>query len=303
MYKYNGNTYSLEDLKIVLGVEEITQDILTQYGITEAEEEVKIDPPTTTVDEVGKSNDVVEDAIATSDEERASMLELELERISSELEKIDPYKDAETVTYKSFGGYEQKQIGVDNAALKKEEELKEISKPKGFPGKAPDMPKSEGTKIPEPKKQDIPVNIPPKVEPLPGLTVDEEAKSPQIFPIKVKGGEKKLYGKTVEEYNARAREYAKKKRERDKAGESEKFRPEAEKKAMEYIANDVDEWITNAAQNRARIAKEEIIALLVAHCNENDVQLAVGQDAQIDQAYDLGVVQKLSEIVEEESEV
>jgi len=128
MYKYNGNTYSLEDLKIVLGVEEITQDILAQYGITEAEEEVKIDPPTTTVDEVGKSNDVVEDAIATSDEERASMLELELERISSELEKIDPYKDAETVTYKSFGGYEQKQIGVDNAALKKEQELKEKRK-------------------------------------------------------------------------------------------------------------------------------------------------------------------------------
>ena len=128
MYKYNGNTYSLEDLKIVLGVEEITQDILAQYGITEAEEEVKIDPPTTKVDEVGKSNDVVEDAIATSDEERASMLELELERISSELEKIDPYKDAETVTYKSFGGYEQKQIGVDNAALKKEQKLKEKRK-------------------------------------------------------------------------------------------------------------------------------------------------------------------------------
>ena len=65
-----------------------------------------------------------------------------------------------------------------------EEELKELSKPKGFPGKAPDMPKSEGTKIPEPKKQDIPVNIPPKVEPLPGLPIDEEAKSPQILNFK-----------------------------------------------------------------------------------------------------------------------
>ena len=62
-----------------------------------------------------------------------------------------------------------------------EEELKELSKPKGFPGKAPDMPKSEGTKIPEPKKQDIPVNIPPKVEPLPGLPIDEEEK---IFYLK-----------------------------------------------------------------------------------------------------------------------
>ena len=78
---------------------------------------------------------------------------------------------------------------------------------------------------------------------------------------------------------------------------------EAERKAMEFICADVDEYITNFATNRARIAKEEIVALLVKHCNENDVQLAVGQDAQIDQAYDLGVVQKLSEVTEEESEV
>ena len=74
---------------------------------------------------------------------------------------------------------------------------------------------------------------------------------------------------------------------------------DTEKKALEYIANDVDEWITNAAQNRARIAVEEIIALLVAHCNANDIQLAVGQDAQVTQAYSLGVVKKLSEVEEE----
>lgn len=66
---------------------------------------------------------------------------------------------------------------------------------------------------------------------------------------------------------------------------------ETERKAMEFICVDVDDWITNAATERARLAKLEIIELLVAHCNENDVQLAVGQDAQIDQAYDLGVVQ------------
>ena len=66
---------------------------------------------------------------------------------------------------------------------------------------------------------------------------------------------------------------------------------DTEKKALEYIAADVDEWITNAAQNRARIAVEEIVALLVAHCNENNIQLAVGQDAQVTQAYSLGVVQ------------
>ena len=39
--------------------------------------------------------------------------------------------------------------------------------------------------------------------------------------------------------------------------------------------------------------------MLVAHCNENDVQLAVGQDAQIDQAYDLGVVQAANTLSQE----
>jgi hypothetical protein len=65
---------------------------------------------------------------------------------------------------------------------------------------------------------------------------------------------------------------------------------ETEKKAMEYIANDTDEWITNAAQNRARLAVEEIVGLLVTHCNENEIALAVGQDAQVAQAYSLGVI-------------
>ena len=64
----------------------------------------------------------------------------------------------------------------------------------------------------------------------------------------------------------------------------------SEKKSMEYIAVDVDEWITNAAQNRARQAKEEIIALNTAHCNANSIAIAVGEDAQIAQAYSLGVV-------------
>ena len=67
-----------------------------------------------------------------------------------------------------------------------------------------------------------------------------------------------------------------------------------EKKSMEYIAVDVDDWITNAATNRARIAKEEIIDKLVTHCNANSIALAVGEDAQVTQAYDLNVVEKLT---------
>ena len=69
---------------------------------------------------------------------------------------------------------------------------------------------------------------------------------------------------------------------------------DTEKKCMEYIAADVDDWITNAATNRARIAKLEIIDILVKHCNANNIAIATGEDAQITQAYTLGIVQKAS---------
>ena len=65
---------------------------------------------------------------------------------------------------------------------------------------------------------------------------------------------------------------------------------DTEAKAMRTIAVDVDEWITNAATNRARLAIDSIFALLVAHCNENSIALAVGQDAQVTQAFELGLI-------------
>ena len=61
-------------------------------------------------------------------------------------------------------------------------------------------------------------------------------------------------------------------------------------KCLEYVAYATQDWCDNAIHNRARIAQEEIIAKLVAHCNANSVALAVGVDAQITQAYSLGVV-------------
>jgi len=76
----------------------------------------------------------------------------------------------------------------------------------------------------------------------------------------------------------------------------------SEKIAMEYIALDVDEWITNAATNRARIAIEEIIQLNTTHCNANSIAIAVGRDAQVAQALELGVIDKASDRTEEEKE-
>lgn len=61
-------------------------------------------------------------------------------------------------------------------------------------------------------------------------------------------------------------------------------------KCLEYVAYSVQDWCDNAIHNRARIAQDEIIAKLVAHCNANSVAIATGVDAQITQAYDLNVV-------------
>jgi len=69
---------------------------------------------------------------------------------------------------------------------------------------------------------------------------------------------------------------------------------DTEIKSMKTVMVDIDEWITNAATNRARIAKEEILSLNMAHCNANGITIASGEDAQVQQAYDLEVVKELT---------
>ena len=70
---------------------------------------------------------------------------------------------------------------------------------------------------------------------------------------------------------------------------------DTETKSLEYIATSNQDWIDNAAKNRARIAKEEIISLNTAHCNANSIAIAVGEDAQVTQAYTLGVVKSAAD--------
>ena len=73
-------------------------------------------------------------------------------------------------------------------------------------------------------------------------------------------------------------------------------------KCLEYAAYSVQDWCDNAIHNRARIAQEEIIAALVAHCNANDIAIATGVDAQITQAFTLGVVKTAKEVTDERNE-
>ena len=69
-------------------------------------------------------------------------------------------------------------------------------------------------------------------------------------------------------------------------------------KCLEYAAYSVQDWCDNAIYNRARVAQEEIIAALVAHCNANSIALAVGTDAQVAQAYTLKVVDTAKNITD-----
>lgn len=76
---------------------------------------------------------------------------------------------------------------------------------------------------------------------------------------------------------------------------------DTEDKAMTYAAVSTQDWVDNALKNRARIAKDEIIALNTAHCNANNIQIATGEDKQVEQAFTLKVVKTAKEVNEEES--
>ena len=76
---------------------------------------------------------------------------------------------------------------------------------------------------------------------------------------------------------------------------------DAEYRCLEYIAAEPIDFVDNAATFRANVAKEEILSLLLAHCNKNEIALATGEDAQIEQAYTLGVI-KTAKVRNEEAE-
>ena len=56
-------------------------------------------------------------------------------------------------------------------------------------------------------------------------------------------------------------------------------------KCLEYSAYSVQDWCDNAVQNRAKIAQDEIIAKLLAHCNAKGIAIETGTDKQVAQAF------------------
>ena len=64
----------------------------------------------------------------------------------------------------------------------------------------------------------------------------------------------------------------------------------AEEKALKTVMVDIKEWAINFTKVRAEKAAAEITTKLLEHCNANSIALATGVEAQIDQAYSLGLV-------------
>ncbi len=75
---------------------------------------------------------------------------------------------------------------------------------------------------------------------------------------------------------------------------------EAETKAMEYIAADVQDWIDNAAHNRARIAIDEICDLYVKYkLDNNEAITATNKPDMVLAAYEEGLVKTAAQRNEE----
>ena len=69
-----------------------------------------------------------------------------------------------------------------------------------------------------------------------------------------------------------------------------------EKKCLGTITSDVGSWITGITTDRALVAAKQISKLNVRHCNANDITIATGRDAQVIQAFSLGVVKTAAQI-------
>ena len=70
--------------------------------------------------------------------------------------------------------------------------------------------------------------------------------------------------------------------------------PEIDALALRTRMLEIDTWINNWVITRSDKAKEDIVAMAVNHANENELQLPVGIDAQVQWAFDQGIVEVAS---------
>jgi len=65
---------------------------------------------------------------------------------------------------------------------------------------------------------------------------------------------------------------------------------DTEVKLAEVEIANIQGWIQNFVNARIAVAQKNVIEKLIAHCNQNEIAMEVGVDAQVQQAYDLGLI-------------
>ena len=65
----------------------------------------------------------------------------------------------------------------------------------------------------------------------------------------------------------------------------------AQDQALSYVAASQQDWIDNAATERARIAIDEIVALTVQKCLDTDTAIPGSKDAMVTLAFEQGWVE------------
>jgi len=72
---------------------------------------------------------------------------------------------------------------------------------------------------------------------------------------------------------------------------------DTEEKCLNTVMVGIGTWTDNFVKNRARIVQDEILSDLLKHCNDNNIAIATGVDAQITQAYAIGVAHTLTDAI------
>ena len=79
---------------------------------------------------------------------------------------------------------------------------------------------------------------------------------------------------------------------------------EAENKAMEYVASNVQDWIDNVEHNRARIAIDEICDLYVKYkLDNNQPIIATNKPDMVLAAYQEGLIKTAAQKNQEQSQL
>ena len=64
----------------------------------------------------------------------------------------------------------------------------------------------------------------------------------------------------------------------------------AEDLALNYVSLTANDWIQNAVHERCRIAIDEIVAITVQKCLDNNIQIPGSKDAMVELAFEKGWV-------------